>query len=201
MEHYCNNNAMFGEEWFNYHYLYQTIVKNSPPNAWFVEVGSYKGRSAAYMAVEIINSGKNIFFDCIDIWDNSKFTDALLNKTEEQKKEVIEEDIYKIFLRNIMLVRRMILPIRGQSDEIAKYYADKTLDFVFIDASHQYEDVLRDIKAWYPKVKTNGIIAGHDYNSNQKDGWTGVNKAVHEFFENKKIEVLPSDIWLHLKLE
>ena len=37
----------------------------------FVEVGSWKGRSAAFMAVEIINSGKNIKFDCVDTWEGS----------------------------------------------------------------------------------------------------------------------------------
>ena len=39
--------------------------------AHFVEVGSYKGRSTSFMAVEIANSGKQIKFDCVDTWEGS----------------------------------------------------------------------------------------------------------------------------------
>ena len=36
-------------------------------------------------------------------------------------------------------------------------------DFIYIDASHEYEDVLNDLKMFLPKLKSNGIIAGHDW--------------------------------------
>lgn len=51
------------------------------------------------------------------------------------------------------------------------------MDFVFIDAAHDYESVKKDINAWLPKVKENGIIAGHDY-----EWCDDVKKAVKEFF-------------------
>ena len=50
------------------------------------------------------------------------------------------------------------------------------LDFVFIDASHKYEMVKADIEAWYPKVKSGGILGGHDYCTAEP----GVMKAVDE---------------------
>ena len=47
------------------------MVNHFTDNSHFVEIGSWKGRSASYMAVEIFNSRKNIKFDCVDTWCGS----------------------------------------------------------------------------------------------------------------------------------
>ena len=60
----------------------------------------------------------------------------------------------------------------------AATYPDQSLDFVFLDADHDYESVKADIAAWLPKVKPGGILAGHDYMC----GWPGVDRAVAEAF-------------------
>ena len=136
--------------------LYHKIVSNSKPNSHFVEVGCFKGAGAAAMCVEIINSGKPIKFDCVDIW---------------------EEDIrYQDFLRNLQPVTGYFNPIRLPRVEASALYADNSLDFVCIDASHDYEDVKADILSWLPKVKSGGILAGDDFYIE------GVNRAVHEVF-------------------
>jgi len=54
------------EGWFDYSNIYLQMVESAPNGSTFVEVGSYYGRSAAFMLVEIINSGKDIHLDCID---------------------------------------------------------------------------------------------------------------------------------------
>lgn len=54
-------------------------------------------------------------------------------------------------------------------------------DFVYTDAAHDYENVKADILAWLPKVRENGIIAGHDYYSPTP----GVIQAVDEIFGEK----------------
>jgi hypothetical protein len=68
--------------------------------------------------------------------------------------------------------------IRKMSVEGAKDFEDESLDFVFIDAGHGYEDVRDDIEAWLPKVKKTGIIMGHDWDA----GYNGVEQAVRERF-------------------
>lgn len=57
--------------------------------------------------------------------------------------------------------------IEGKSHEFAL-----PVDMVFIDASHEYEDVKRDIEAWLSHAKK--VICGHDWD------WEGVKKAVTE---------------------
>ena len=70
-------------------------------------------------------------------------------------------------------------PMRSPSLEAAGQFEDESLDFVFIDASHEYEDVKADIMAWMPKVKRGGVLAGHDYYVNY-DYFPGVKRAAKE---------------------
>lgn len=42
---------------------------------------------------------------------------------------------------------------------------DAPLDFVFIDAGHDYESVLRDIRLWGGRVHADGLVMGHDWGS------------------------------------
>lgn len=53
--------------------------------------------------------------------------------------------------------------IRASSVDAVKIFPDEYFDLVFIDASHFGKDVESDCKAWLPKVKLNGLLAGHDY--------------------------------------
>lgn len=184
MEHFYQN---LGENWFTYPTLYATVVHKFPTDSHFVEVGTWKGMSAAYMAVEIINSGKNIKFDCVDNWEYTPLQTEL--------DESMFVNLYETFLQNIEPVKHIIKPVRELSWDGAKYYEDKSLDFIFIDAAHDYESVKKDINAWYPKLKDTGIIAGHDYT------WCeDVRRAVNEFFQGKVLYETEG-CWIHTTIE
>lgn len=167
-----------GEDWFSYPGLYRNIVQASPNKAHFVEVGVWKGRSAAYMTVEIINSGKTITLDLVDTWAGS------------EEHQPMMYDLYGVFEKNIKPVRSYVNVKRMDSLSAAKTYEDKSLDFVFIDAAHDYKSVKADIQAWLPKIKPGGYLAGHDYPT-----WEGVTKAVDEFFPEGSIKS-GEDCWL-----
>ena len=79
---------------------------------------------------------------------------------------------------------------RTTSSEGASRVADRTLDFVYIDARHDYQSVLEDLEAWFPKVKPGGIVAGHDYLDGTVRGTDyGVKSAVDEFFAARRLRV------------
>ena len=178
------NQPQFGEVWFNYPELYKKMVEKFPSGSKFVEIGSWKGMSASYMAVEIANSGKDIDFYCVDTWEGS---------VEHEQYGIETSNLYDTFLDNMEPVRKYYKAIRAQSLQAVKQFEDNSLDFVFIDASHEYEDVKDDIRTWYPKVKEGGIIAGHDYLNLD---FPGVEKAVHEFFDSVKQQ---GTCWVHQK--
>lgn len=150
MEHFYQNI----DGMFDYDNFYKDIVDHFPGPAHFVEVGVYMGRSAAFMAVEIINSGKDIKLDCVDPWDG---------RAEPGHGYRNPNHNYDAFIARMQPVIDRIKPVRLPSVEAAVLYEDESLDFVFIDGMHTYAAVKEDITAWLPKVKKGGILAGHDY--------------------------------------
>jgi hypothetical protein len=77
--------------------------------------------------------------------------------------------------------------IKGFSVEKAINFEDNSLDFVFIDGDHSYDGCKGDICAWLRKVKSGGLISGHDIN------WPGVKRAVEEHFG--KYDTAPDHVW------
>jgi hypothetical protein len=84
--------------------------------------------------------------------------------------------------------RRMMIMSSQQAAEIVP---DNWLDFVFIDADHRYENVLQDIQLWTPKIKTAGLVIGHDYDNPK---YPGVRRAVEDYFPNHTVS---NSLWLH----
>ena len=154
MDHFWHEPHM-GENWFTYPRLYKEMVSRFSDGSHFVEIGSWKGMSAAFMAVEIINSEKQIKFDCIDIWSDTAYL--------SEGQDLLGQELMNKFLENIAPVRHVINPIRKDSYLAANDYADHSVDFVFIDGDHSYEGCKKDILAWLPKMKKNSVLAGHDY--------------------------------------
>ena len=175
----------YGEDWFSYPKLYSEMVYKFEDGSHFVELGSWKGKSSCYMATEIANSNKKITFDCIDTWGGSL-----------EHGEIFKDNnnLYDLFINNMKHVKDYYRPIRMETVKAHDLYKDQSLDFIFIDADHSYEAIQRDIKNWYPKLKQEGIIAGHDYTI----GWPGVVQAVDEFFGKNNI-ISKYDCWIYSK--
>ena len=72
-------------------------------------------------------------------------------------------------------LRQYVTPLRGLSHQFAKAWCEP-LDLLFIDASHQYDDVLRDVRTFVPHVKPGGWVALHDVTP----GWPDVFKVWNE---------------------
>jgi hypothetical protein len=79
---------------------------------------------------------------------------------------------------------------RTTSLEAADRIPDQCLDFVYLDARHDYESVKEDLEAWFPKVRPGGVMAGHDYLDGERpQGVYGVRSAVDEFFGERGLPV------------
>lgn len=147
--------------------FYEWLVKQLPNQPSLgVEVGVLNGQSAAMLGVEIENSGKPCLLDLVDICDPEQYLGNLIP---------VSHIIHKAY--------------QMTSLEAAALHKDSSLDFVFIDTDHQYKSTKAEIKAWLPRVKPGGIVAGHDF-CNQHPG---VIKAVIESFD--RFNVMRCEHW------
>jgi len=174
MEHFYEDIYGFSQK--DVFALYKKMVSRFDSGSHFVEVGAFLGRSTVFMAVEIINSGKNIKFDCIDHWEGSE--------EHNDNDKVNLETLYEDFLENIKPVKGAVNPVRANSVEASRLYKPNSLDFIFIDASHDEESVKADLAFWMPRMKDNGVIAGDDINNE------GVANAVRWFFDHEKLDII-----------
>ena len=82
--------------------------------------------------------------------------------------------------------------VRNFSYEGSLEFEDNYFDFIYIDAAHDYDSVVEDLNAWWPKLKEGGIFSGHDYFPDTRI-WRGkacgVYQAVKEFATQKGTEV------------
>src|SRR5574337_475147 len=161
---------------------YKTIAQNLQQGAKIVEVGVYEGRSALFMIEELERLDKSALghFFRIDILPRPHW-----------------------------LSGKNITHMQMTSEQASNSFDDNSLDFVFIDAGHEYEDVISDIKYWFPKVRSGGIISGHDYNDTPYvtgvnktlpvDAHPGVIRAVNESFGEKNITLPSGSVWQYIK--
>jgi hypothetical protein len=71
---------------------------------------------------------------------------------------------------------------RTCSLDAALFFDDVSLDFVYLDANHAFEAVWNDLNAWFPKLKSGGVFAGHDFlDGDLPEGQFGVKSAVRKF--------------------
>jgi Methyltransferase domain len=141
-----------------------------------VEVGSFAGRSA--VAVGALCRANDTRLYCVDHWRGSPEMQPEVATPDMagQLHAAGWPDLYGGFLAN---VRRaglgdVITPLRLPSVEAARGFAPGTVDLVFLDAAHGFEDVVADIQAWRPCLKPGGVLAGHDHDGS----WPGVVRAV-----------------------
>lgn len=76
----------------------------------------------------------------------------------------------------------------------SKTFPDNYFDVVYLDANHEYPHPLNDIRAWMPKVKPGGLLAGHDFDKDIEKTW-GVERSVREVFGNAFSCTDESEYW------
>jgi hypothetical protein len=151
--------------------------KNNDEIKTFYEIGSWKGRSTCCMAQLIKKNNIVANLYAIDTFLGSDETIHIC-----QIDEINEQDLtlFDIFNKNIEEcgVSDIIFPIVSTSFDASKNVDDNSVDFIYIDANHEYESVKNDIQIWIPKMKKGSIMTGDDYSNS----WTGVMSAVDEIF-------------------
>ena len=167
------------EGWFNWRSAQEEAVGFFPEGSRFVEVGTYLGRSLCSLAEAVERSGKNITLIGIDTCRGSGPEGGQQKNYHGKAVEDGGGTFAGALHKNLVdcgAADRVMLII---TDSIAasRLFADGSLEWVHLDARHDYESVRADIEAWRPKVKSGGWLSGDDYD---EEKWPGLVKAVRE---------------------
>jgi len=115
-----------------------------------VEVGCYLGGAMWYGAqIARDNYSK---YRCVDHW-------------RDTADLAVGEEHYRGFMENMTDAGLVdaIQVHRKPSVDAAGDFEDGSLSLVFLDGDHSCEGCLADIDAWWPKLKSDGVMLGHDY--------------------------------------
>lgn len=151
-----------------------------------VEIGVQRGT----FSTVLLSHWAGQHLTCIDPWrsfDPASYHDTA--NVEQARQDA-----------NFETTRQRISPfgerasqLRKTSAEAAADFAEASLDFAYIDAQHHYGAVVEDIALWWPKVRSGGVLAGHDYLDGIVRGTDfGVKRAVDEFAQAQGLPVIAS---------
>jgi len=178
--------------------VFGILVEKVKPRV-IIEVGTWKGASAINMAnhTKRLNLKTDIY--CVDTWLGAEeFWTSL--KDYEDRNLVVKNgypQIYYQFLSNVFHSNNtdIIIPVPNTSfigSKILKHMGVRA-QLIYIDGSHEYEDVITDIRCYKELLDDGGIIFGDDF------GYHGVNRAVRERLPQNEIEIYNNNWWIHQK--
>jgi len=137
------------------HTLYTTLCRELP--GIYVEVGTCLGGFAKFL----LDSTPCFKLFCVDPYkhfEEGEYMDAL-NAMSQEMCDLKYENVQKMLKQH---AGERVHMVRTTSTEAAEMFPDASLDFVYIDANHEYSYVKEDILAWMPKIRPGGILAGDD---------------------------------------
>ncbi|MBL9144549.1 MAG: class I SAM-dependent methyltransferase [Verrucomicrobiaceae bacterium] len=138
-------------------FLHEKVL-SLPSDARILEIGAFFGRSTVAMAFACTGTRRHLF--TIDTFSGNE---GLMGRTSW---------FYNHWRGNLRRwgLESYVTSMPGFSHPVVRSLAaDEMFDFAFIDASHEYEDVLLDFELVWPHVKPGGWIAFHDV----EPGWPG----------------------------
>lgn len=151
----------------------EKFLKNTNPLLG-AEVGVKEGKFISHLLAKF----PRLDMFAIDPWE-----------VQEGEKEDYKDwdfiSIYDEYRDRTKDVYDRVREMRMYSEDAAKIIEDGSLDFVFIDAQHDYESVKKDIALWLPKVRPGGIISGHDYSYDPTYKHYEITKAVDEMIPER----------------
>ena len=133
--------------------LYE-LAKRCTGRGVIVEIGSWKGKSTTCLGLGS-KAGANVRIYAIDPHADYRFGEF---------KDNIER----------AGIADLVTPIQSLSQPAADDFHEP-IELLFVDGSHEYEDVLEDFEKWVPKVLDGGFVAIHDTTL-----WAGPKKVVEE---------------------
>jgi hypothetical protein len=174
------------EGWFQWRSAQEEAVRHFNEGSCFVEVGVYLGRSICSLADLGAQSGKRFEIFGIDTCRGSgpegprrkDYHGAAVAKGGGTFAGQLHKNIVDCGYADLISL------IITDSVTASRLFADGSIDWVHLDARHDYEGVKADIKAWSPKIRSRGWLSGDDYDEVK---WPEVIQAVNDLLPAARV--------------
>lgn len=105
----------------------------------------------------LLDSNPNLKLSCVDPWIPEAYEpDTYVNEKQEYFNTCYEETKERLKGLNCEIIRKTSQDALGD-------FEDESLDFVYIDANHDFPNFTFDLHYWLKKIKPGGIMSGHDF--------------------------------------
>lgn len=176
---------------------FRELITEAKPRL-IIEVGTWKGASALEMAGVARELGLSTQIVCVDTWLGA--LEFWTDQTDPERYLSLRlrhgyPSVYYQFLANVCHkgFQKEIVPFPQTATTAASWFRHYGIiaDMIYVDASHEEEDVYEDLCNYWGLVSNDGILFGDDY------VWEGVRRAVHRFAKEEGKEVLfVADKWI-----
>jgi hypothetical protein len=171
--------------WFRWRFAQEEAADRFPEGSCFVEVGTYLGRSLCSLAEVVQRSGKTFTVIGVDTCRGSgpegrhqkDYHAAAVAQGGGTFVGALHKNVLDCGYGDVISL------IIAGSVAASRLFVDGSVDWVHLDARHDYASVKADIQAWLPKVKIGGWLSGDDYDEIK---WPEVVKAVGEMLPGAK---------------
>ena len=142
-----------------------TLLAHLPSGGTVAEIGVNEGDFSESI-LKICKPHKLLL---IDVWATKRYHGGLYEKVKQRFLKELENETVEI--------------MRHLSFDAIEKCPDNYFDWVYIDTDHSYATTKRELELLQPKMKTGGVIAGHDYIVGNWNAGVryGVMEAVREF--------------------
>lgn len=175
-----------GAEGRAYRALARAATDDPQARGVIVEVGCWLGRSTSYLASLVRTRGSKLI--CVDHWAGS--TDDYDTAYRERLAARDVAAAFRDWLDTLAVPAEIL---HTPSLQAAARVADGSVDLVFLDASHDEAAVAADIAAWSPKLREQGVLAGHDYDARHPGVVAAVDRATQS--RGCVVERGPGSLW------
>lgn len=128
-----------------------------------VEIGSYRGKSCALLA---LGSAPNGHVTAIDPHLSTTGAGAT-------NYNAIDERVFHETMTRHNVTDRVLHIVQTSHEARSHWPNDKPIDLLWIDGDHSYEGLTTDLTDWAPLVRPGGLLAAHDYTHREsvRDAW------------------------------
>lgn len=173
-----NDRADVVQGWNGDHPVFEKLISDMSKNV-VIDVEVWKGQSTIYLANQLVEKrgdgcviSVDTFLGSVEHWDED---------LELFSRKYGRPDLYETFLDNVFHsgLKECVVPMPQTSISAAEILVRRniTAGLIHVDASHEYADVLADLRAYWPLVSPGGYLVADDYDPS----WPGVVRAVNEF--------------------